>query len=177
VLFDGTSTKKFEGGKMTPDGLIKAGCQSKQKFKSHKMHLEFRTPFMPQAEDTSRGDGTLGVKGSYAIQIPDTFGKVTPKGASGELQKVASPKMNACLPPLRWQTCDIDFTAPVFKDGKKVTNARITVLLNGVKIHDNVELPDLAGGSTRDKKFDGGPIFLQDNGTPVHFRNIWVLPK
>jgi len=173
VLFDGTSADKFEGGKMTDDGLMEVGCRSKQKFKSHKMHLEFRTPFMPKSEVGERGNGGLSVQGLYEIQILDTFGKETTNGASGQIEKIAAPKVNACLPPLQWQTYDIDFTAAVFEDGKKVQNARITVLLNGVKIHDDVELPGVSAQASP----EGGPIVLQQHGTPVRFRNIWVVPK
>ena len=81
------------------------------------------------------------------------------------------------FPPLSWQTYDIDFTPAEFKDGKKVKNARITIKHNGVVIHDNLELPaDTPGGTVKEGP-EPGPVYLQDHGNPVRFRNIWVLPK
>jgi hypothetical protein len=86
-----------------------------------------------------------------------------------------------CYPPLSWQTFDIDFTAARFdKDGNKTANPRLTLLHNGVKVHDNVEVKK---GSTRgdDPRMEDKPrpIQLQNHGgDPVYFRNVWVVePK
>ena len=81
------------------------------------------------------------------------------------------------FPPLSWQTYDIDFTAAKYEDGKKVKNARATVRHNGVVIHDDVELPTDTPGGTMKEIDAPGPLFLQNHGNPVRFRNIWVLPK
>jgi len=177
VLFDGTSADQFKDGKMTEDKLLQVGTQSKDKFKSHKIHLEFRTPFMPESSGQGRGNSGLYVQGCYEVQILDAFGNAPKDNETGGIYQVAVPVVNACLPPLKWQTYDVDFTAAEFKDGKKVKNARITVLLNGVKIHDDVELPNRTGGSIQGESPDGGPIFLQNHSNPVNFRNIWVQPK
>ena len=45
-----------------------------------------------------------------------------------------------CFPPLQWQTYDVTFTAPRYKDGQKVANARVEVRHNGVVIHPEFEL-------------------------------------
>jgi hypothetical protein len=82
-----------------------------------------------------------------------------------------------CLPPLSWQTYDVDVTPPVFEDGKKVANARLTVRHNGVMIHDNVEVPGITPGGPQKTEQPTGPLFLQNHGNPVRYRNIWVLPK
>ena len=81
-----------------------------------------------------------------------------------------------CMPPLTWQTYDIDFTAPRFEDGKKVAMARMTVRHNGVVIHDDVEIPEGTPGGTNGES-ETGPLFLQDHGNPVRYRNVWILPK
>jgi hypothetical protein len=80
------------------------------------------------------------------------------------------------LPPLAWQTYDIDFTdAKVDESGNRV-NARITVRHNGVLIHNNVELKQ---GTPGGLPMGDGPesLFLQNHGDPVVFRNIWVQKK
>jgi hypothetical protein len=82
-----------------------------------------------------------------------------------------------CAPPGQWQTYDITFKASRFAPNsrKRLQEARITVLHNGVKIHDNVALRGATGGSVnRDERLPGG-IMLQDHGNPVQFRNIWVV--
>ena len=82
-----------------------------------------------------------------------------------------------CLPPLTWQTYDIHFTASKFTGEKKTANARITVFHNGVKIHDDVELPKGTGAGGGRKEIPKGPIVLQGHGNPVRYRNICIVEK
>ena len=83
-----------------------------------------------------------------------------------------------CLPPLSWQTYDIEFTAPKFDDsGKKTANAKLTVIHNGEKIHDNVELEKGTGGGGKKPEIAKGPIHFQGHGNPVAFRNVWIIAK
>jgi len=80
------------------------------------------------------------------------------------------------LPPLTWQTYDIWFTPPTFDvEGKKVANARITVLHNGVPVHWHREITAKTGGG-RQEGPEALPIELQNHGNPVVFRNIWIVP-
>jgi hypothetical protein len=95
----------------------------------------------------------------------------------GGIYSVSAPAVNMCLPPLAWQTYDIEFTSARYNEqGEKLKNARITVRHNGVVIHDDLELPHGTPG-----RFDEGPqpapLFLQDHGNPVVFRNIWAVKK
>ena len=87
---------------------------------------------------------------------------------------------NACKPAGQWQTFDIVFLAPRFdKDGKKTANARLPkVLLNGVLIHDNVELLTPTGDRWRGPEMAEGPLMLQADHGPVAFRNLKIrAPK
>ncbi len=87
-----------------------------------------------------------------------------------------TPDKNAARPPEQWQTYDITFRAPRFdQSGQLKEKARITVLWNGVKVHDNVEINGPTGGGDTDVK-NPGPIRLQDHGCPDRFRNIWIVP-
>ena len=83
-----------------------------------------------------------------------------------------------CLPPLAWQTYDIEFESAKFdNDGRKTKPAVMTVRHNGVLIHDHVEVPKATMSAGRPEGPDRGPIQLQNHGNPVFFRNIWVVEK
>jgi hypothetical protein len=177
VLFDGSTPDNFEGGRMTEDGLLKEGVTSKQKFGSFKLHLEFCTPFMPEARGQARGNSGFYAQGRYEVQILDSFGLEGLDNECGGAYSVGPPKVNMCFPPLSWQTYDIEFTAAEYKDGEKVKNARMTVLHNGVEIHKDREYPKATPAAPLKEGPEPGPVFLQDHGNPVRFRNIWVVEK
>ncbi len=177
LLFDGTTPDKFKGGRMTDDGLLMQGVTSKQKFQSFSIHLEFRTPFMPSARGQGRGNSGFYAQGRYEVQILDSFGLEGRDNECGGIYSVGPPKVNMCLPPLSWQTYDIDYTTAEYRDGKKVKNATMTVRHNGVLIHENQELPHKTTAAPVDEGPEPGPVYLQHHGNPVRFRNIWVVEK
>jgi len=93
----------------------------------------------------------------------------------GSIYGKTAPKVHMCGPPLVWQSYDITFhSARRGADGKKAANARITVVHNGVVIHDNFELPHATPGGIDEKEGEPAGLLLQDHGNPVQFRNIWV---
>jgi hypothetical protein len=150
---------------------------TKQKFGGHfKLHVEFRVPYMPKAKGQARGNSGVYVQGRYEVQILDSYGLESKPDDCGAIYEVAAPSVNACKAPTVWQSYDIEFYSPKCKNGKKVGPARMTVFHNGVKIHDDVEIPvdntraGLGGDPCRP-----GPIMLQDHGNPVQFRNIWLV--
>lgn len=179
VLFDGQGTDKFDGGRLTSDGLLIPAATSRQKFQSGTLHLEFRTPYMPQDSGQARGNSGCYLQGRYEVQILDSFGLDGKDNECGGIYSVRDPNLNMCFPPLAWQTYDIDFTAAAYDPAGKVTkNARITVRHNGVVVHDNVELPNRkTTAAPIDPGPEPGPIYLQDHGNPVRFRNIWFVEK
>ncbi|MDP1561632.1 MAG: DUF1080 domain-containing protein [Pirellulaceae bacterium] len=177
VLFDGTSVDHFENGKLVDGQYLGAtNCKSKEQFGDHKLHIEFRTPFMPKHRGQARGNSGVYVQGRYECQVLDSFGLEGLNNECGGIYSLGRPIVNMCLPPLTWQTYDIDFTAPkTDAEGKRV-NGRITVRHNGVLIHKDVELKQ---GTPGGLPMGDGPesLFLQDHGDPVVFRNIWVEKK
>jgi hypothetical protein len=177
VLFDGATPENFKDGRMTEDGLLMEGATSKRLFQSFTAHLEFREPFEPAARGQGRGNSGFYAQGRYEVQILDSFGLEPRDNECGGIYGVSKPLVNMSLPPLSWQTYDVDYTAAEYKDGKKVANARITVRHNGELIQKDVELPH---GTTAHPVAEGpepGPIYLQNHGNPVRFRNIWVVEK
>ena len=96
---------------------------------------------------------------------------------TGGIYSIAAPTLNMCFPPLRWQTYDVDFTAAVFENGKKVKNGVITVKLNGVIVQENIQLTHSTTASPLKEGAEPGPIYLQNHGNPVFYRNIWIIKK
>lgn len=182
VLFDGTkdSLAKHwkEGAKMTDDGLLTQGCTTKDEFQSFTLHLEFRTPFMPEARGQARGNSGYYIQGRYECQILDSFGLDGLDNECGGIYSISRPDVNMCLPPLTWQTYDVDFTAAEFDDaGAKKKNAHVVVKHNGVVIHDRDLTKGTPGGPINGEVSRPGPVYFQDHGNPVRFRNIWIVAK
>jgi hypothetical protein len=178
VLFDGATADTFLNGRMTQDGLLMEGPTSKAKLADSTMHIEFLLPFQPYDRGQGRANSGCYVQGRYEIQVLDSFGLTGEDNECGGVYHAAKPLLNMCYPPLSWQTYDIDFTAPKFDNGKKVKNARITLRHNGVVIHDNLQLQALSpGGVSGSETSEPGPLFLQNHGNPVRFRNIWAVEK
>jgi hypothetical protein len=175
VLFDGTSASHFVNGKVTEQGLLAEGADTKQSFGDFFLHLEFQTPYMPQARGQGRGNSGVYIQGRYEVQVLDSFGLKGEDNECGGVYKTKAPDLNMCLPPLVWQSYDIHFAAPKFdKSGKKTANARLTVRHNDVLVQNDIELPNKTGGGSAEGP-DRRPLKLQNHGNPVRFRNIWMI--
>ena len=177
VLFDGTNADAWEGGKMDGRKLLAGGTKSKGKFGDCTLHVEFRTPFKPNARGQFRGNSGIYVQDRFECQVLDSFGLKGENNETGGIYSVAAPKLNACLPPLSWQTYDIEFQAAKYDGGKKVKNAVMTVKLNGVLVQDRTEVPHTTTAAGGKEGPEPGPIQLQAHGNPVFYRNIWIVEK
>jgi serine/threonine protein kinase len=173
VLFDGSGVEEWIGGQME-DGLLRAGAISKQTFQHCRLHLEFRLPFMPSARGQGRGNSGVFFQDRYEIQILDSFGLPTSNVDCGAIYHQIEPFVNMCLPPLAWQTYDIEFQAARFSDRQKSANAVITVRHNDVVIHDRTPITGPNVGNV--ELWTPGPLRLQAHGAPVVFRNLWIVP-
>ena len=181
VIFDGpgpvNEAATLVDAHVTDDGLLMQGVTTKETFGDAVWHIEFRLPYQPFDRGQNRGNSGAYVQGCYEVQMLDSFGLEGKDNECGGLYSIAAPRANAALPPLEWQTYDIDFTAPKFADGKKVSNARMTVRHNGILVQDDVEVPVITPAGPQPEERPRGPLHLQEHGCQVRYRNIWVRPK
>jgi hypothetical protein len=189
VLFDGSDVEQWRGGTLVDGQLLNVGTSSKQDFGNIQLHMEFRCPHMPTARGMQRGNSGVYLKHEWEIQILDSFGwhhenrkfeRLSKFGRCGGIHEMVAPLVNMSFPPLCWQTYDIEFRmARLNAAGERTSPAWMTVRHNGVVIHDRYILPEVPPGRDISTSKDGkpGPIFLQDHGNPVRFRNIWVVEK
>lgn len=182
VLFAGEGDEKnWNNGKLVElsDGkFLNNGATSKQRFGAFTAHIEFRLPWMPNSRGQGRGNSGVYLQDRYEIQMLDSFGLTGENNECGGFYTLHKPKVNMCLPPLVWQTYDIDFTPAEYgPDGAKAKNARATVRHNGAVIHDGVELPKVTGGNGLPEGPEPGPFQFQNHGDPVVYRNVWVVEK
>lgn len=162
-----------------PDGSMvkgKGNTSTRRAFGDVRLHLEFSIPYEPNAGGQGRGNSGVYLQGRYEVQVLDSFGLVPAKGDCGAIYGIAVPKINACLPPLAWQTYDITFRALWPKaGGKDWEPAVMTIRHNGILIHKNQPVPRTTtagvGGGPRERT----PLMLQDHGHLVRYRNIWLL--
>lgn len=179
VLFDGTSAEQWEQGKCENGLLLATSCTTKKTFKSYSLHLEFRTPYMPTARGQERGNSGVYHSGRWETQILDSFGLEIRDNHCGGIYSISKPLLNMCLPPLAWQTYDVDFKAATFDaEGKRTAWPRITVKLNGVLVHEDLELSKnftTSAPISSTLASPEGPVHLQNHKNPVVFRNIWLI--
>lgn len=146
---------------------------TKQKFGSYRLHLEFRCP------EGDSGNSGVFFGPLYELQILNSQDKETAgMGDCGAIYQIRAADLNAALGPGVWQTVDLEYqAAKIGKNGFMTEKgaARVTVRLNGKLIHDDFRL------SLRRNKYAAfpeeptSPIVLQEHGSKVQFRNIWVL--
>jgi hypothetical protein len=181
VIFDGSGPadeqETLENPRITADGLLMEGATTAQEFGDARWHIEFCLPYQPRDRGQARGNSGAYFQGRYEVQMLDSFGLEGKNNECGGVYSVAAPSVNMCLPPLAWQTYDVEITAPKYDGDTKVADARITVRHNGVVVHDDVAIPQETPGGPGGSDKTRGPLYLQDHGNPVRYRNIWVLPK
>lgn len=192
VLFDGTAESLMKNWtnmkNEAPGWKVSDNCvtvvkgtgniKTKMDFEDVQLHIEWRTPAEVVGESQGRGNSGIFLQGLYELQVLDNYNNRTYRnGQAGSMYKQYAPLVNVCKKPGVWQTYDVIYTAPRFKEnGSLFTRARITVLQNGVLIQNDVLLlgPTEYIGIPKYKKHGPAPLELQDHNNPVSYRNIWI---
>jgi hypothetical protein len=188
VLFDGKDLSKWisaKGGGAAPwkveNGYAEAvggDIRTKDAFGDCQLHIEWATPDPPRGDAYNRGNSGIYFFGLYELQVFESYkGGIYADGQAGAIYGQFPPLVNACRKPGAWQVFDAVFTAPRFKDGALASPAFMTVLHNGVLIHNHTALsgPTAHRAVTKYAPHEPkGPITLQEHGNPVRYRNIWA---
>lgn len=191
VLFDGSDFSHWsncDGGEVTwkiKDGVMEVepdstwacekiqGIMTKELFKDFQLHLEFKLP------DQDKTNSGVYIQKRYELQINSSYNTENDPGMGGSIYRQKIPDVNVGKPKGEWEVYDIIFRAARFDSSdpeKKVENARITVLHNGVVIHNNVIIETKTGVGFPEGP-EPGPIMLQDHLAKVRFRNVWIVPN
>ncbi|SFG83042.1 protein of unknown function [Pedobacter insulae] len=200
ILFDGKNLNEWvsvkdnspakwivNNGAFTVDKTT-GNIETKRKFTNYQLHLEWQIPSNITGEGQARGNSGLFLASTgggdlgYELQILDSYNNKTyTNGQAGSIYKQTAPIVNANRKPGEWQSYDVIWTAPVFKeDGSLKSAAKVTVLFNGVLIQHNFELAgptQYIGKAAYNKAHGASPIKLQSHGDksePISFRNIWI---
>ena len=148
------------------------GIKTKENFRDFQFHVEFK---LLKPDDNSG----IYIQRRYEVQVAYTYDKPIDQYMGGSVYHQKLPDINMGKPLNEWQTYDIFFRSPRFENNgffdRKVEDARITVLHNGVMIHNNVIVQTKTGVGF-DEGPEPGPIMLQDHTNQIRFRNIWIIP-
>jgi hypothetical protein len=194
ILYNGNGLGAFQkkdgspaGWRIDADGAVTdikgAGdLITKEAFGNCQLHIEFREPAEVKSSGQGRGNSGVYLMGKYEIQVLDSYNNPTySNGQAGAVYKQHAPLVNASRKPGEWQSYDIIFTAPLFKEnGDLESPARVTVIHNGVLIQNNVTIlgtTDWVRKPVYKKHAAKLPLMLQDHGddgNPISYRNIWI---
>jgi hypothetical protein len=195
VLFDGKNFDKWEradsavhgtpvGWKINGDGSMTVvprarAIRTKQEFNDFQLHIEWKSPIEPATKQgQGRGNSGVFLQGRYEVQVLNSRESPTyVNGQAGSIYKQTPPMVNACRVEGEWNTYDIIYTAPRFRNNGSLEKAAyVTVLHNGIIVQNHFEIQGTTEyiGAPKWKAHSKGPIELQDHSNEVSYRNIWI---
>ena len=194
ILFDGTDLSKWEADGdnegVPTKWIIRDGAmecvpgsgmvRTREKFGDCQLHVEWAAPTKVEGDSQGRGNSGVFMMGLMEIQVLDNYHNPTyADGLAAAIYGTSPPLANALRPPGEFQTYDIVFRRPIYKDGQAVEPGSVTVFENGVLVEDHARIEGPTGhmGRSHPRAFpEAGPLKLQDHGNPVRYRNIWYRP-
>jgi hypothetical protein len=198
VLFDGKDLSQWNGSARGRGGVVTGepkwkvengyvellpgagGLITKESFGDVQLHVEWTTPPGADASRVGQNRGNSGIilMGKYEIQVLSSYNNPTyPDGSAGSLYGLYPPMVNPCLPEGQWNSYEIVFEAPKFDQEKLLKPAYVTLIFNGLIVHNRVELlgvtsrEPIAAYTPHPPEL---PLVLQGHSGPARFRNIWI---
>lgn len=154
--------------------------RTKEEFADCQLHIEWSAPSKVEGNSQGRGNSGVFLMGAVEVQVLDNYNNPSyPDGMASSIYGINPPMANPLRAPGEWQTYDIIFRRPIFKDGQEIDPGYITVFVNGVLTQDHTPLEGGGGHMKRSKPKafpEKGPLKIQDHGNPVRFRSIWYRP-
>jgi hypothetical protein len=187
VLFDGSGLDAWQQrdgsapGWRSVDGALEVAAGSgdlrtRESFGDVRLHLEFRVPATldPDADEPTRGASGVSLQARYEVHISDAFGRtLADADDAAAIYGVRDAALNEALPAETWQSYDIVFRTARWSGDAKQKPARLTVVWNGSEVQHAVEVPASTAAGDAESP-EPGPILLQDRGSAVRYRNIWL---
>ena len=130
---------------------------SEQKFWNFELHVDFRI-----IEHSNSG---IGLRGRYEIQILEDYGQPVNVHGAGALYSRIAPAVNASKPAGEWQSYDI-----------RLVGRDLTVVFNGKKVLDKVEIEGLTAIATNSEEAEPGPFIVQGDHSYVEIKSFVVTP-
>ncbi len=192
VLFDGKDLSQwiamYHGKPQEPKWKVENGYMeivprsgrlvTKEKFGDCQLHVEWMIPQGVEGAGQERGNSGVELMMRYEIQVLESYENLTyADGQAASMYGVWPPLVNATRPQGDWNVYDIFFEAPKF-DGNKLTKpGYVTVVHNGILVHNHQEILGTTVHRQVAKYTPHGaeePLSLQDHGQIVRYRNIWI---
>jgi len=107
----------------------------------------------------------LYLRGRYELQVLDDAGKEPNKTSHMSVYGRVAPAANASKPAGEWQTTEVT-----------LVGNRVTVVLNGTKVQDDVVIDGITGGALDSGEGNPGPIMIQGDHAKIWIRKLVVTP-
>jgi hypothetical protein len=134
-----------------------ANLRTTQEFRDFKLHVEFMIP--------KGSNSGIYLRGRYETQVADEYGKEPYIRMVGGIYGQIAPLVNATKPAGEWNVLAVT-----------LLGYRVTIELNGQTTTDGQIISGITGGALDSDEGAPGPIMLQGDHGPVHYRNIVLIP-
>jgi hypothetical protein len=172
VLFDGKTLDTFVGqnpnrplGWAVVDGVATNtppanNLVSKEKFKDFKIEAEYKL--------APKGNSGIYLRGRYELQLYDDVTgdpNTQPQHKHMAIYGRTPTTTEASKPAGEWQRMEA-----------VIVGNRVTVTLNGQRVHDNAVIGGITGGALDNDELAPGPILIQGDHEQVWVRKVVVTP-
>ncbi|RIK78991.1 MAG: hypothetical protein DCC67_10970 [Planctomycetota bacterium] len=156
---DGKNLWSVEDGvlrNIAPPGEHGTDLVTDDKFWNFTVRYEYMVPEKSNSGFYLRGRHELQIYGDFAR------GEAT-KSGNGAIYNFKAPDKFVSRPGDQWQEAEAT-----------IVGDRITLVLNGEKVHDGVQCRVATGSEIDDKVDEPGPIFLQGDHGTVYYRKLRI---